>query len=153
MNERVHWSSRASATCALREWGKWAARRERIPACEQAWVALVVYPNNQRRFDASNYAPTAKALVDGALVDSGVLRDDDNACVPVTVFASGPLWRGAHKHVVLYIIGREPEALYWWRDAERDVHPGSAAPLTPSRSRRPARVVTPRRPTGTLFIN
>lgn len=127
MNDRAHWSSRAGGTLALREWGKWAARRQRIPPCEHAWVALVVYPNNGRRFDPPNYAPTAKALVDGALVDAGVLADDDGTRVPVASFASGPLWRGTRKHVVLYITEREPAALRWWRDAERDIHPSPAA--------------------------
>ena len=57
----------------------WAlARHHKIPHLERAHILYVIHPaGTQRRRDPGNWAPSAKAAVDG-LVDAGVLDDDDS---------------------------------------------------------------------------
>lgn len=117
-NQRMHWAVRRRHVLALREWGRWQARRQGVPACERVWAALVVYPVTRRRFDPANWSPTAKALVDGALVDSGVLRDDDARHLLSLTFTAGGVVSGGSRRVVLYITDRAPSAHRWWDTAE-----------------------------------
>ena len=50
-------------------------RRE--PPLERAYVEGVYEPPDRRRRDPANLYPSFKAAIDGALVDAGVLPDDD----------------------------------------------------------------------------
>lgn len=75
-NQRLHHHARAQLTAALRHQAGWLARAQKIPRIERAWIVCVYHAPDRRRRDPANWAPTAKALVDG-LVDAGVLADDD----------------------------------------------------------------------------
>lgn len=122
-NQRLHWSVRRRHVLALREWARWEAYRLRVPVCERVWAALVVYPNTRRRFDPANWAASAKALVDGALVDSRVLADDDARHLPGTTFAAGGVAPGGVRRIVLYITDQAPQAHRWWEHSEREATP------------------------------
>lgn len=78
-NHRPHWSTRARITKELR----WAAyvlsKQARIPRLERAHVWCIYEPPRTRAVkDVGNLSVSAKALVDGAIVDAGVLPDDSD---------------------------------------------------------------------------
>lgn len=79
-NERLHWAPKAKRTRYWRDKAAWIAKRAGIPHMERAQVTIYVHKTHRRKFDAHNYYPTGKAIVDG-LVDAGVFSDDDNAHV------------------------------------------------------------------------
>ena len=64
-------------------------------------VVVVHRSHNRGRFDAGNYQPTAKAIVDG-LVDARVLVDDANAYVTGPDVRPGNPWpkAGVEVHVL-----------------------------------------------------
>lgn len=71
---RGHSRDLARAIAPWRDLGALVARGVApVPTPARVWLEVTL-PTNQRR-DASNLAPTGKALVDG-LVDAGVLPDD-----------------------------------------------------------------------------
>lgn len=83
-NQNLHFRKKAELVKVIRN-AAWAtARHNGIPALERAHIYFVIHPNttkrqtdkNKRR-DPGNWAPSAKAAVDG-LVDAGVLPDDDS---------------------------------------------------------------------------
>lgn len=77
-NQRLHHQPEARMKKAIRTAAWAAARQVRVPRMERAHVLYVVHPTTiGRRRDPGNWAPSAKAAVDG-LVDAGVL-DDDNS--------------------------------------------------------------------------
>lgn len=53
------------------------------------YLGIVVCPPTNRRMDAPNWYPTAKALIDG-LTDAGVFEDDNNKVITSTTFVPGP---------------------------------------------------------------
>src|SRR5437016_4455117 len=77
LNDRSHWRTRSRITHQLRADAAILARAARIPHLDQATVTVVVHPHDRRRRDPANWAPTAKACIDG-IVDAGVLTDDDS---------------------------------------------------------------------------
>lgn len=78
LNKRHHWRTRAKLTKKWREVAAVCARAGRIPTLNRARIVVTfVHPTNRRR-DAHNLFPTAKAIVDG-LVDAGTLPDDNDA--------------------------------------------------------------------------
>lgn len=80
-NGRVHWRVRAART---RYWRSIALLHARSLLATGTWHRLdqarieirLDWPD-QRRRDPANWAPTAKAIVDG-LVDAGLIPDDDH---------------------------------------------------------------------------
>jgi hypothetical protein len=63
----------------LRETGRNLARAARIPRLQAAHVIYVVHLNTRAsKGDPGNLAPTAKALIDGAIGDANVLPDDNS---------------------------------------------------------------------------
>lgn len=79
-NERLHWTVRARRTRALREAGRMLALAAGIPRLDAVMAIGYVHPATRRqRWDPPNWYPSFKPFVDGALVDSGVLVDDDHA--------------------------------------------------------------------------
>lgn len=74
-NDRLHWRVRRDRTAAIRT-AAWAlAKQMKIPLLARAYIVAEYCPTDRRRRDPANWAPTAKAAVDG-LVDAGVLPDD-----------------------------------------------------------------------------
>jgi crossover junction endodeoxyribonuclease RusA len=77
-NQRLHHHPKAQLTKTIRDAACLLARQARIPNLQHAHICYVVHPGGVvRRRDPGNWAPTAKAAVDG-LVDAGVLPDDDS---------------------------------------------------------------------------
>lgn len=79
MNHRV----RARKIRGLRDMGYWLGKQfyNKHGLQHEAKVRIDIYVTRPKRgglHDVANYAPTAKALVDG-IVDSGVIDNDDNA--------------------------------------------------------------------------
>ncbi|MBB6172253.1 crossover junction endodeoxyribonuclease RusA [Nocardiopsis mwathae] len=90
-NQRLHHHPRARATRRLRHEAMIASLAARVPYLGEAFVLGYVHPAANRRFDSANFYPSFKAAVDGALVDAGVVPDDDHLHV------SGPHMYPAHK--------------------------------------------------------
>ena len=70
-----HWAGRAAPTDVLRGVACVLARQQRIPPIPRARIVCYVRMTGNRRYDPGNYAPSAKACVDG-IVDAKVLPDD-----------------------------------------------------------------------------
>lgn len=77
-NERLGVHEKARRIKALRNTGWTMARYFKLPHLERAHVFYVLHPNTAtRRRDPGNWAPAAKALIDG-FVDYGLLPDDNS---------------------------------------------------------------------------
>ena len=106
-NHRPHWSARARITKDLR-WAAYViAKKAKIPPLARARVrCFYESPPTRAVKDVANLAPSAKALVDGALVDAGVLVDDSDT------YLIGPDMRRGPVHpqgrLVLVITELEP---------------------------------------------
>lgn len=74
----MHWSVERRIARDIRTAAMVIARNQRIPRLDRAHVVYVVHPTPQtRKRDPGNWAPSAKAAVDG-LVDAGVFPDDNS---------------------------------------------------------------------------
>jgi crossover junction endodeoxyribonuclease RusA len=87
-NERLHWARQRAITGAIRVAAATLARAAHIPPAEQAWITVLLHPHNRRRLDPHNWAPSAKAAIDG-LVDARVLPDDDYTHLLAVTFVLG----------------------------------------------------------------
>lgn len=90
-NQRLHWASRSNLTAAWRHAAGWNARHTKVPALGPTLVVaeLHMVPRRRVRIDPANYAPTAKACVDG-LVDAGIWPDDSSGWVTGPDMRLGP---------------------------------------------------------------
>lgn len=80
-NDRMHHMVKARLTKAWRWAACVAAKDARLPTFEQrVRITAYVHKLHGRQYDATNWAPTAKAAVDG-LRDAGALVDDSNKYV------------------------------------------------------------------------
>src|SRR5213078_3836241 len=75
-NQRLHHMAQYRIIQNLQEVIGWLVRQKRVPHLESAHITYVLRVPDMRRRDPGNWAPTAKALVDG-LVHAGVFDDDD----------------------------------------------------------------------------
>lgn len=98
-NQRLFWRVRAVRTRQWRDYAAERARAKELPLIERARVVCELRFCDARRRDPGNWAPTAKAVVDG-LVDAGVFTDDDHTHVTGPDMRIGPkvlpAWRGMH---------------------------------------------------------
>jgi hypothetical protein len=77
-NQNLHFRRKAEHVKVIRNAAATLARHSKLPALQRAHVFYVVHPGLKvTRRDPGNWAPSAKAAVDG-LVDAGVLPDDDS---------------------------------------------------------------------------
>jgi hypothetical protein len=77
-NQRPHHRVKAALTKEIREAACVMTRHAKVPRLERVHVLYVVHPTSiARRRDPGNWAPSAKAAVDG-MVDAGVLEDDNS---------------------------------------------------------------------------
>lgn len=77
LNQRSSWQARARKTADVRTAVGWTIRAARIPRLDGRPTVLLTYvPRDRRRRDRDNLVATLKPCVD-ALVDMGVLVDDD----------------------------------------------------------------------------
>lgn len=99
-NGRRHWRVKARMVKAWRR----AARAEAgvMPPCPTpVHVTIYVHRHHNRGYyDASNYADTGKAVLDG-IVDAGVLPDDRNAYVIGPDMRQGEPWPAGGVTVLL----------------------------------------------------
>lgn len=79
-NQRLTWPVRAERVRSWRELAGWRAKECQVPRLVCARIIVELNFSDGRRRDPSNWAPTAKACVDG-LVDAGVFADDDHTRV------------------------------------------------------------------------
>ena len=78
-NQRGSWRRYAAPIAAWRAKAEWTARAARIKPIEgHVRITAFVQRSHRRggRWDPTNWAPTAKAAIDG-LVSAGILADDD----------------------------------------------------------------------------
>ena len=78
-NQRPHWRKKAALTRDLRTRGRLAWLNAGLASMDRAHLTVTLAWHDARRRDANNWAPTAKALVDGMVSDAGALPDDDTA--------------------------------------------------------------------------
>lgn len=101
-NQRLHWTVRSKRTKAWREACMWSAVRAKIPHLDQAHIICELRFSTKHRRDPANWAPTAKACVDG-LVDAGVFDDDSHLYVTGPDMRIGPvvpaMMRGLRLHL------------------------------------------------------
>ncbi|WP_371099840.1 hypothetical protein [Streptomyces sp. PU_AKi4] len=77
-NQNLHYRRKAELVKVIRNAAWTMARHHHIPALQRAHIYFVIHPDTSiKRRDPGNWAPSAKAAVDG-LVDAGVLPDDDS---------------------------------------------------------------------------
>ena len=88
-NVEKHWAVRARHVKVIRDMAWVMAKHHRYPPMKRATIDVeVTWPDNRRR-DASNLAPTAKAAIDG-FVDAGLLLDDSDKYVEATTYRASP---------------------------------------------------------------
>lgn len=75
-NTRHHWSVNREVARTWRRLAFITARNAGIPTMDRAHVVVTFHKGTSRRYDPGNLAPVSKAIVDGALVDTGILEDD-----------------------------------------------------------------------------
>lgn len=79
---RMHWRRVREMAGIVRQAGAIAgrnARQQGLPQMRAAHVYYVIHPGPRAvRRDPGNWMQSAKAAVDGALVDAGILADDDS---------------------------------------------------------------------------
>jgi hypothetical protein len=104
-NQRQHWTVRADLTAAWRQAAGWAAKASGTPALGLSRVVaeLHMVPRRRVRIDPANYAPTAKACVDG-LVDAGIWPDDSSGWVVGPDMRLGPPVKTAADEVLRLLI-------------------------------------------------
>jgi hypothetical protein len=99
-NHRRHWRVKARM---VKAWRRAAAGEAGVgsPIPTPVHVTVIVHRHHNRGYyDAGNYAPTAKAVLDG-IVDAGVLPDDRNAYVIGPDLRAGEPWPAGGVTVLL----------------------------------------------------
>lgn len=108
-NQRLFWAARNQRTQGWRLATFLRAKHDRLPKLDYARIICELRFADARKRDPSNWAPTAKACVDG-LVDAGVFTDDDSTRVIGPDMRMGPkvpiAWRGVH--LLIYPLEKKP---------------------------------------------
>lgn len=84
-NDREHWATKARKTAGVRTMARFATGIRPALFGLVTLTVTITYPPRSRRRDASNLAPTVKALLDG-IVDAGLLPDDNDKVVRATTY-------------------------------------------------------------------
>ena len=79
-NDRRKWWAKANLVRQWRALGRKAATEAAVPPLDRVQVTARVHRARGGRFDPSNWADTAKAVLDG-IVDARVLEDDSHEYV------------------------------------------------------------------------
>lgn len=102
-NQRGSWHSRARNTRQWRDLAAWRSRGLAVTFPAGTRVLCELRFCDKRRRDPANWAPTAKAVVDG-LVDAGLFLDDDAKHVIGPDMRLGPLVeRKALEELIVHI--------------------------------------------------
>lgn len=79
VNQRLHTQQKSKLTKLWREAGASAAREAGLTADSTKWFALaLIHLPREATYDAVNYYPSVKALIDGVVTDYDLLPDDSN---------------------------------------------------------------------------
>lgn len=82
VNQRRDRRAQAGDVKEWRKAGRQFCQHAKVPRLSRAAVTAVVrFPDDRVRRDAPNVYPSIKAAVDGALVDAGVVADDNDSYV------------------------------------------------------------------------
>lgn len=100
-NQRLHPIVKARLTKVLRRAGHRASLAIGLPRLERVYVVGELRPTDRRRRDPGNWYPSAKAAVDGAMTDAGVLVDDDAEHLVGPDMRLGPVVKGGQ--LVLHV--------------------------------------------------
>lgn len=102
-NQRLDWPMRNQRTQGWRLATFLLAKQARIPHLERARIVCELRFTDRRRRDPGNWAPTAKACVDG-LVDAHIFADDDHTRVVGPDMRMGPTvtQRQRGLHLLIY---------------------------------------------------
>lgn len=77
-NQRMHWAEKARITREVRQTACVLVKAAKAPKTTGRLVITLHWrPSVKRRRDSVNLAPLLKALVDGAVLDTGIAPDDD----------------------------------------------------------------------------
>lgn len=89
---RMHWSVDRELTYAWRNAAAYYTRYAKVPALGPSRVVAELHMTARRRarIDPANFAPTAKAVIDG-LVDAGIWPDDNAGWVVGPDMRLGPV--------------------------------------------------------------
>ena len=79
-NDRRKWRAKAALVRQWRALGRKAATEAAVPPLDRVEIKAYVHRTRGGRFDPSNWADTAKAVLDG-IVDARVLEDDSHEYV------------------------------------------------------------------------
>jgi hypothetical protein len=91
-NQRLNRYKQARIVKQLRSDAFYLAKYAKVPPLERAHVICIYQPPPKRGVkDVGNLAPSAKALVDGAIGDAGILPDDSDT------YMTGPDMRRSTK--------------------------------------------------------
>lgn len=89
-NDRDHWRVTSPIRKEWRRLGKHHAELNNLPkGLEHVEIHMEVQYPTKRDYDAGNWYPTAKPIVDG-FVDYGLTRDDNNSFVSGPYLHQGP---------------------------------------------------------------
>jgi len=77
-NARGHWHARAAASSKCRRLAQQAVESQQVQGWQQATVAAAFFHRIERRRDFLNSMAMLKPYIDGAVVDTGLLPDDDS---------------------------------------------------------------------------
>lgn len=105
-NQRLHWAVKNQRTQGWRLATFLMARMRKTPRLVKARVVCQLRFTDVRRRDPNNWAPTAKACLDG-LVDAGVFVDDDWKHVIGPDMRLGPQVSREYRGVHLYLFPME----------------------------------------------
>lgn len=105
-NHRYHWRVKAAMTKTWREETGWLAAASLHPMDQAQIICELSFADRQRR-DPANWAPTAKACVDG-LVDAGILVDDSHHYVTGPDMRIGPVSARHFRGLKLLLLARPP---------------------------------------------
>lgn len=90
-NDRLHWAVKAERTRFVRQLAKSAAIAAGTGPQNAVELTIEVHYPTNRAADPHNVASTViKAAIDGALVDSGILPDDNSEHLLSTKIIRGP---------------------------------------------------------------
>lgn len=106
-NQRGSWHNRAHMTRMWRDTTAWRCRGMGVCFTNGARVVVELRFLGVRRRDPANWAPTAKAVVDG-LVDAGLFPDDDYRYVTGPDMRLGPpVQARADEELIIHIFPRQ----------------------------------------------
>jgi hypothetical protein len=105
-NQRLHHMARAKATRLIREHAGWKTIAARIPRLQRAEIVVEVRFPDSRNRDVGNWYPSAKAAIDGAVSDAGLLPGDDDAHLAGPFLVPGPVERGWPRDISRRGLGR-----------------------------------------------